>query len=228
MLSNPLRIFDCKLETCREQLLSAPKILDFLCPPCDTHFQTFRKYLSIADITPSINAGMVRGLDYYTRTAFEVTTGALGAQNAVLGGGRYNGLARELGGPDIPGIGFAIGLERLLSLIEPNDAQLSPVPHLFVAFLGDQAGRVAFDLANGLRKVGIRTEVDYAGRSLKSQMRRANKLNCPYTLILGDREIAAGEVQWRDMRSSLQETLPLDGLFETIRGKLLEKGQTLV
>jgi len=171
---------------------------------------------------------MVRGLDYYTRTAFEVTTGALGAQNAVLGGGRYNGLARELGGPDIPGIGFAIGLERLLSLIEPNDAQLGPVPHLFIAFLGDQAGRVAFDLANGLRKAGIRTEVDYAGRSLKSQMRRANKLNCPYTLILGDREIAAGVVQWRNMRSSLQETLALDGLFETVREKLLEKGQTLV
>ena len=228
MNTNPLRIFDCKLETCREQLRSAPKILDFLCPACDTHFRTFREYLSIANITPEINAGMVRGLDYYTRTAFEVTTGALGAQNAVLGGGRYNGLARELGGPDIPGIGFAIGLERLLSLIEPNIAQPGPVPHLFVAFLGDQAGRVAFDLANALRKVGIRTEVDYAGRSLKSQMRRANRLNCPYTLILGDREIAAGEVQWRDMRSSLQETLPLDGLFETVRGKLLEKGQTLV
>ena len=228
MHSNPLRIFDCKLEGCREQLQSAPKILDSLCSPCNAHFQTFREYLSIADITPLINAGMVRGLDYYTRTAFEVTTGALGAQNAVLGGGRYNGLARELGGPDIPGIGFAIGMERLLSLIEPNGAQLSPAPHLFIAILGDQAGRIAFDLANGLRKVGMRTEIDYAGRSLKSQMRRANKLNCPYTLILGDRELASGEVQWRDMRGSLQETLPLNGLFETVRRKLLEKGQTLV
>jgi len=182
------------------------------------------QYLNVAGIPYQVNGRMVRGLDYYQRTAFEVTADVLGAQNAVLGGGRYNGLAKELGGPDIPGIGFAIGMERLLSMIDIADEEVRRMANLFIAHLGDAAKCRAFELANTLRKIGIRTELDYSGRSLKSQMRRADKLKCRYVLILGDRELAEGQVQWRDMSDGEQERLPLDGLAETVRNILSKRG----
>lgn len=226
--TNPLRIFDCKLESCRKQIEKAPEILDSLCTDCNSHFETFMHYLSLANIPFQVNGRMVRGLDYYTRTAFEVTTDVLGAQNAVLGGGRYNGLAKELGGPDIPGIGFAIGMERLLSLIDIADEEFRIAADLFIAHLGEAAKRRSFELANTLRKLGIRAELDYTGRSLKSQMRRADKLKCRYALILGDRELAEGQVQWRDMSGGEQEQLPLEGLAETVRNILSKRGQAVV
>jgi histidyl-tRNA synthetase len=160
---------------------------------------------------------MVRGLDYYTRTTFEVTSEFLGAQNAVVGGGRYDHLVRDLGGPDISGIGFAIGFERLAAMMPEGDADaVVPGPVLFIAALGEKALEKAFFLCNRLRMKGIRVEMDHAGRSLKSQMKRADKLKSLYTLILGDREILENKALLRNMLSSTQEEVGLDRLEETI------------
>jgi histidyl-tRNA synthetase len=162
---------------------------------------------------------MVRGLDYYTRTTFEVTTEFLGAQNAVVGGGRYDHLVRDLGGPDISGIGFAIGVERLAAMIPEADADAPDQgrsPLLFIAALGEAALEKAFFLCNCLRMKGIRVEMDHAGRSLKSQMKRADRLKSAYTLILGEREITENKALLRNMLSSSQTEVGLDRLEETI------------
>ena len=159
---------------------------------------------------------MVRGLDYYTRTTFEVKTEFLGAQNAILGGGRYDHLVRDLGGPDISGIGFAIGLERLAALIPDQEKNPADSPFLFIAALGEQAVDKAFFLCNRLRMRGIRVEMDPSGRSLKSQMKRADKLNSTFVLILGEREISENRALLRNMQSSTQEEIALDQLEETI------------
>ena len=214
--TNPLRVFDCKMEGCGEIITDAPKLLDYICPECRDHFEKVKEYLRVFDIHFEINTKMVRGLDYYTRTAFEVTTELLGAQNAIAGGGRYDRLIEELGGPDIPGIGFAIGLERLIALLPMKDEEFAIPPHLFVAALGDEAQKFAYTLCNRLRMQGIRTEMDYSGKSLKSQMRRSNKFNSRYTLILGEREMEGKKAELRDMKEGTQETLSLDNIEETI------------
>jgi histidyl-tRNA synthetase len=214
--TNPLRVFDCKMEGCREIISDAPKLLDYICPECQNHFETVKKYLKVFNISFEINSKMVRGLDYYSRTAFEVTTELLGAQNAIAGGGRYDRLIKELGGPDIPGIGFAIGIERLISLLPMKDAEFATHPHLFIAAIGDEAQEFAYTLCNHLRIQGIRTEMDYSGKSLKSQMRRSNKFNSRYTLILGEREIQEKKAELRNMKKGTQETLSLDNIEKTI------------
>ncbi len=214
--ANPLRVFDCKMEGCREIISDAPKLLDYICPECQDHFEKVKEYLKVFDIPFEINAKMVRGLDYYTRTAFEITTKLLGAQNAIAGGGRYDRLIKELGGPDIPGIGFAIGIERLISLLPMKDEEFATHPHLFIAALGDEAQEFAYTLCNHLRIQGIRTEMDYSGKSLKSQMRRSNKFNSRYTLILGEREIQEKKAELRNMKKGTQETLSLDNIEEAI------------
>jgi histidyl-tRNA synthetase len=163
-----------------------------------------------------INPRMVRGLDYYTKTTFEVTTDFLGAQNAIVGGGRYDGLVKELGGPDIPGIGFAIGCERLLAMIPVKNESFSAKPDLFIAALGDESQQLAFRLCNHFRMSGILTEMDYLGKSLKSQMKRADKFQCAYTLILGEKELRERKAELRNMRQGTQETIGLDGIEETI------------
>jgi histidyl-tRNA synthetase len=162
-----------------------------------------------------LNPKMVRGLDYYTRTTFEVTTEFLGAQNAVVGGGRYDHLVRDLGGPDIPGIGFAIGLERLAAMMTVGNSGHAPL--LFIVALGEMAMEKAFLLCNSLRIQGIRVEMDYAGRSLKSQMKKADKLKSAYTLILGEREIEEKRAHLRNMHTSTQEEVGLDQLEENIK-----------
>ena len=220
--TNPLRIFDCKVETCRKALASAPTLLDFICPDCSSHFESVREYLGMFDVPFKVNPRMVRGLDYYTRTAFEVTTTALGAQNAVAGGGRYNGLVKELGGPDIPGIGFAIGLERLASLISLDEKDVVPRPDLFIAPLGEVAKTWSFALCNYFRMLGIRTEMGYGGKSLKSQMKRADKLKSRTTLILGDNEINEGTAELRDMSSGTQEKVSLDN-FDLLAKLIMNK-----
>jgi histidyl-tRNA synthetase len=213
---NPLRVFDCKTTNCIELIDHAPKILDFLCPDCSDHFAKVEESLKNFDISFEIEPKMVRGLDYYAKTAFEVVTEHLGAQNAVAGGGRYDGLVKDLGGPDVPGIGFAIGCERLISISPLNDRELLLPPHLFIASLGDDAQKLAFTICNRLRIHGIQTEMDYSGKSLKSQMKRADKLSSHYTLILGDREILEGKAELRNMKKGTQETLGLENLEETI------------
>ncbi len=214
--TNPLRVFDCKVQRCGEIISHAPRLTEFLCPPCRDHFVKLQACLNLFEIPFNINEKMVRGLDYYTRTAFEVTTEFLGAQNAILGGGRYDHLVRDLGGPDIPGIGFAIGLERLAALTPDRGKDGEEGPLLFIAALGDRAVEKAFFLCNRLRMKGIRVEVDYTARSLKSQMKRADKLKSSFALIIGEREIDDNRALLRNMRTSTQEEVALDELEHTI------------
>ncbi len=213
---NPLRVFDCKTTTCIEVVDHAPQILHFLCPGCMDHFTRVKEALGMFAIAFEVNPKMVRGLDYYAKTTFEVVTEHLGAQNAVAGGGRYDGLVKDLGGPDIPGIGFAIGLERLISISPIMDERFLISPQLFIAALGDKAQKLAFSICNRLRTMGIKTEMDYSGKSLKSQMKRADKLSARYALILGEREILENKAEFRDMQKGTQETIGLDDLESTI------------
>jgi histidyl-tRNA synthetase len=210
MRTNPLRVFDCKVEACRSAIASAPTLFADLCPECRDHFEKVKEFIDIFDIPYVVNPKMVRGLDYYTRTAFEVVSKALGSQNAVAGGGRYDNLVRELGGPDIPGIGFAVGLERLASLVAKDPRELVRRPDLFIAALGDAARLWAFTLCNYFRMLGIRTELSHVEKSLKSQMKRADKTGSRFTLILGDKEILEKKAGLRDMGTGVQEEISLE------------------
>ena len=218
--TNPLRIFDCKVDDCKQTILGAPQVTDYLCTACVNHFEGVKEYLSMAGLTYVLNPRMVRGLDYYTRTAFEVVSYGLGSQNAVTGGGRYDNLFQEIGGVDIPGIGFAVGMERLISLL-PRDKGLVRYPDLFIATLGEDTKREAYRLANQLHLEGLRAEFDYEGKSLKSQMRRADKLKASYTLILGGDEMKRGKAVLRNMADKSQEDIPMDDLAGTLKTKLL-------
>jgi histidyl-tRNA synthetase len=214
MERNPLRAFDCKVPSCQKIMSEAPLISDYLCPSCAEHFAAVRSYLETLEIAYEVNPRMVRGLDYYTKTAFEVVAGELGAQNAVAAGGRYDQLEAALGGPDIPGIGFAIGMERLL-LILP-DEPLPSGPSLFIAVLGERPQRKALGLSYKLNRAGVRTLIDYEGRSLKAQMRRADKCGARYVLIIGEEEQRTGQAILRDMEEKKQEEIPLPSIFEEI------------
>lgn len=214
---NPLRILDCKVERCRELSRDVPVILDVLCDECKAHLQGVEHYLQTIGIPYVVNPHIVRGLDYYTRTAFEFIAGGLGAQNTVLAGGRYDKLVHELGGPETPAIGFAAGIERLLLAIEGSQQIPAYTGPVFIAALGDNAREYAFKLANELRQSGIPASFDYAGRSLKAQMKEANKQSAWFSVIIGDDEITRGEAPLRDMRTAEQTTLPLPKIVETLR-----------
>ncbi len=216
--TNPLRVFDCKNEECQAQLTDAPVILDFLCADCRRHFAQVKSLIGGAGLSYTVNPRMVRGLDYYTRTAFEVVAGELGAQNAVCGGGRYDGLAQEIGGPRVPAIGFAIGVERLVMLL-PEEKNFSPFPDVFLALLGEEAQRRGFALAQEMREAGIWVEIDLHARSLKSQMRRADHLKTPLVLILGQEELNQGKVVLRDMGTKNQEEIPIEDLVGRVKVK---------
>jgi len=213
--TNPLRVFDCKVETCGSIISNAPSILDFLCSDCEGHFSQVKTLLNDLHISFSINPRMVRGLDYYTKTAFEVKTNALGAQNAIAGGGRYNGLVSSLGGPEVAGIGFGVGFERLIACL-PEEGINKFKTDLFIAALGAQAQKHAFGLTNELRRAGISAEMDYADKSLKSQLKRADKLNSSFALIFGDKEIDEKQTLFRNMQTKDQQAIPFDGLLESI------------
>jgi histidyl-tRNA synthetase len=218
--TNPLRIFDCKVETCQGAIANSPKVSDFICPECQKHFDKVKEYLETAGLTYILNPRMVRGLDYYTRTAFEVVSYQLGSQNAVTGGGRYDNLFQEIGGLDVPGIGFAIGMERLVSLLS-KDREFVQTPHLFIAALGEGTLKEAYQIINQLHLEGIRAELDYEGKSLKSQMRRADKLKARYVLILGEDELKRGKAVLRNMESKSQEEIPINKLLETLKSKIV-------
>lgn len=211
---NPLRTFDCKVQGCQEVVATAPLVGDYLCQECAEHFTSVKTYLEIIGVPYEVNPRMVRGLDYYTKTTFEVVAKGMGAQNAVAAGGRYDHLIEELGGPDIPGIGFAIGMERLL-LILPAESPPSSPP-LFLSALGEEARREAFRLSYRLNLAGVNTMVDYEGRSLKAQMRRANKFGARYVLILGEDELRRGKVIIRDMEEKSQHEVPLTTVVEQV------------
>jgi len=218
--TNPLRIFDCKVETCQEAIADAPQVIHFICDECQKHFDKVKEYLGMAGLAFILNPRMVRGLDYYTRTAFEVVSYQLGSQNAVTGGGRYDNLFQEIGGLDVPGIGFAIGMERLVSLL-PKEKEFIQYPSLFIAALGEETYREVYRLVNQLHLEGIRAELDYEGKSLKSQMRRADKLKAQYVLIMGEEELKRGRAVLRNMGTKFQEEVPLQGLIDTLRKKIL-------
>ena len=205
--TNPLRTLDCKVPGCIEASTGAPSVLEHLCSGCDDHFSSVRRYLDLSTTPYSINSRMVRGLDYYTRTTFEMVTGLLGSQSAVAAGGRYDGLISQLGGPAIPGIGFAMGLERVALLL--GSQEFISLPDLFIATMGEGDRDVAFRLMDDLLKSGVRVEMDYEGKSLKSQMRRADKLKARYSVVIGGNEVASGRASFKRMADGLQSDAAL-------------------
>jgi len=218
--SNPLRVFDCKAPSCQPLMANLPTITDNLCDPCREHFKKFQEFLNERGIAYLINKRLVRGLDYYMRTTFEILSGSLGAQDALVGGGRYDGLTEALDGPPTKGFGFAMGLDRLLlSITDPNALSPYQGPEYFLATLGDKAFRYATLLARKLRAHGSRVYLDFDGRSLKSQMRLAGKLKAVHTVIIGEEEMKSGKLVVRDMETSKQEEMAEPELLELERQK---------
>jgi histidyl-tRNA synthetase len=209
---NPLRALDCKEPGCIRATKDAPSILDSLCSACSAHFATVQRLLRETGVPFTLNPRMVRGLDYYCRTTFEWTTTQLGSQSAVAAGGRYDGLVEQLGGPAIPGVGFAMGVERLTMLLRMQEAAAAKGPSLFVVWVGEKARDWAFPLVHRLRQKGVSVEIEGETRSLKSQMRRADKLKAVSVLIVGDDELAKGKAVLRDMASKQQAEIGLDGI----------------
>ena len=225
--SNPLRILDCKKPTCKEATQNAPEPVESLCAECADHFKAVRKGLNLLSIPHHINPRLVRGLDYYTKTAFEMTTTNLGAQNAVAAGGRYDNLVELLGGPKTPAIGFAIGIERVVALIHANDPQHTipsnkNSPTLFIAPLGEAANRLLLPILFSLRKKKIRSEMGNPIRSLKSQIKQADKLSSKYLLIVGDTELQTGKGILRNMTTKEQVEVLLDDPIETLISRILQ------
>lgn len=204
---NPLRIIDCKEEACKKINENAPKITDYLCDECQTHFDGLKSRLDLVGLSYTVNPRIVRGLDYYTKTVFEFVTTALGSQGTVCGGGRYDNLVEQIGGASVPGIGFGMGLERVLMLMEaegveiPNDESVT----VFFASMGDKANAKAFELCYALRTKGVSAETDHIGRSFKSQFKYADKIKAKYVIALGDNEIESGECKVKNMADG-QET----------------------
>jgi histidyl-tRNA synthetase len=211
---NPLRIFDCKEETCRELSQDFPKITDFLCSECEEHFKSFCENLNSYGIPFRIEPRMVRGLDYYTKTTFEIISPKLGAQDAILGGGRYDDMMKEFGGPDICGIGFAMGLERFLSVVPFHEERGL---FLYIAYLGDAAKKAGMGLARKLRKKGVECLIEYRDRSLKNQMSRANKLGAAWVLIVGEDEVEANRYQLKNMETGDQKEVSAEEIPNQIR-----------
>jgi len=214
---NPLRILDCKVESCQKALEGAPATIDHLCPACDDHFTIVRTALKKQGVDFLVDKSLVRGLDYYTRTAWEIKTTTLGAQSAVAGGGRYDGLVQELGGPATPAIGFAIGFDRLVAVmaqleLESKGSSLD----LFIVALGDAALAKGYLWSCQLNQNGIRTEVDFRGKSLKSLMKRANKLNATHVLIVGENELNENQLILRNMDTKDQRFISLDNLVSEL------------
>ncbi len=217
---NPLRLLDCKKEACSAMADEAPRIAKSLCNDCDDHFGRLRSYLDALDRPYEVNHRMVRGFDYYTKTVFEVWAEGIGAQNAVCGGGRYDGLIGMVGGPETPAIGFASGIERIILTmkqegIEPPD---TPKPSVFVAYLGAEAKKAAVLLAQELRTAGIRTAALWEDRSLKAQMKQADRLGAGCVLIIGEDEVKDGVVTVRRMADSTQATVPRADVVEAVSG----------
>ena len=217
--TNPLRVLDCKAAGCTEATTAAPSVLDHLCPECEDHFHKVQHHLNALQVPYAINNRMVRGLDYYTKTTFEMVTTALGAQNAVAAGGRYDGLIQELGGPALPGIGFAMGVERLVLLLDASKLKAS-VPQLFIAALGERAQQEGFVMLNRLQHQGIYAEMDFSGKSLKAQMRLANKLDSVFSIVLGDNELETGSVSLKRMADGTEKRVELHTLAAVVAAAL--------
>jgi len=219
--TNPLRVLDCKVDA--DKFIDSPVMLDHLCGPCKTHFDTVEAGLKRLGIPFEVNPRLVRGLDYYTRTTFELVMGHMGAQNTVAAGGRYDGLVKELGGPASPGIGFALGVERAVSLMNAG-AIASEKPPLFIAALGDEAVSFVMPVINQLRLSGVRVDTDYTGASLKSQMKKADKSGAGHTLIIGEQEINTGKGILRNMQTREQSEVSLENIIAELQNKFSGRG----
>ena len=220
---NPLRLLDCKVESCQPVIAAAPHIQDYLCPECQEHFATLRRYLDALGRPYTLNHRLVRGLDYYTKTVFEVWAQGIGAQNAICGGGRYDGLAQELSGEPTPGIGFGSGMERLVLAMKEQGIQVPglPAPQVALAYIGPQAKVRALQLVNALREANIRAILTFGDRSLKAQLRAASRAQVAYALILGEEELAADQVILQDMlHDAPQERLGQAEVVATLRNRL--------
>ena len=226
---NPMRILDCKSPVCSKIAADAPIGLDYLCDPCKTHFEAVKSRLDDLNIVYNINPKIVRGLDYYTRTVFEFVSDNIGAQGTVCGGGRYDGLVKELGGPDLPALGFAMGLERLLMIIKNAGLEL-PAPStcdIYIANMGETAAKKAAQIAATLRDEGFFAEYDLSGRTLKAQMKYANKINAKYCIVLGDDELSSGKANLKNMSKGGQTEIDIDdiieAMYETINQSAIEE-----
>ena len=217
---NPLRILDCKNPKCQELSVGAPEITDCLCDECADHFGKVKSYLTAAGVEFTCDPRLVRGLDYYTKTAFEIKYEPLGAQSAVAGGGRYDGLVEEIGGAPTPAVGFAVGLERVMLAMETQGLfpEREGRADAFVVAMGDAAREEAFRLLAELRDAGLAALTDYAGRSMKSQMKQADKAKARYALILGEDELGKGVVTLRNMETSAQEQVARDEIVNKLLG----------
>ena len=207
LVRNPLRLLDCKEEVCRRIMADAPRVAEHLCEACRVHFDEVKRLLAAAGVAFSEDARLVRGLDYYVRTAFEALAPNLGAQNAVGGGGRYDGLVEALGGPPLAGVGFAFGVERLL--LAAGATTTVQAPYVCVIPLADAATLAAFQMARRLRVAGVRCELESSGRSVKSAMRRADRLGAHFAVLLGDDELQAGRATVRDLRAQRDHRVAL-------------------
>ena len=219
--TNPLRAFDCKKEECRELMSRAPRIVDYLCDDCRAHYDTVKALLSAAGLRFTEDYTLVRGLDYYTRTVFEVqVTEGMGSQNAIGGGGRYDRLMEEIGGMSTPGFGFALGYERCLLALQANGFNFAPaLKHdFYIACVDDSVRGKAFAILQGLRDIGMRGDVDHQHRSLKGQFKQADKLRADYVIVLGPDEVAAGVARVRNMTSHHEFTVPISEAARMISG----------
>ena len=222
--TNPLRAFDCKKPTCRDVMDLAPKLRDELCRDCAAHYSAVKGYLDDLGIAYVEDPSLVRGLDYYTRTVFEIQAPGLGAQNAIGGGGRYDRLMEQFGGPPTPGLGFALGFERTLLVMQAQGLRV-PAPataEVYVARAQPEVASAVFELAARLREAGIAAELDHQARSLKSQFKQADRLGARFVLVVGPDELAGGEVTVRAMATSQERRAPLSGIAEVLQGLLAE------
>jgi histidyl-tRNA synthetase len=217
---NPLRVLDCKVESCQPVLRGAPQLLDRLCPDCRAHFDAVKAALEQLGVPHTVDPRLVRGLDYYVRTAYEFTSDVLGAQSAVAGGGRYDGLVELLGGPAVPGIGFALGQERLALMMEAAGRQSpEPRPEVFLVAADEAGARAAMSLAAALRKAGVACDLDPRGGKLKAQFRHAERVRARYALVLGGNEVASGEARLKDMETREEKPVALAELVQRLGGR---------
>lgn len=219
---NPMRILDCKSPVCKELCENAPVVIDYLCDECEEHFNEVKKHLDWAGITYTVNPHIVRGLDYYTRTVFEFVSGDIGAQSTVCGGGRYDGLIAQMGGQPTPSLGFAMGIERLMMVLEAQNADMPEAPtcDLYIASMGDNASLKATALCNSLREDGFSVQTDICAKGLKAQMKFANKIGAKFTLVLGDDELNNNTAKLKNMQSGEETEIALSELSEELLSAL--------
>ena len=217
---NPMRIIDCKEEKCKEAAKGAPRLLDMVCDECREHFEGLKNNLEFMGIDYQVDSNIVRGLDYYTKTVFEITSDDLGAQSTVCGGGRYDGLVEQLGGAPTPGIGFGLGIERLIMCMKAQNVRIpdKKVQKIFVCNMGDDAKTFAMKLTDDLRKAGISASCDNMKKSLKAQMKYADKIKSEYTVIIGDNEISSGECSLKNMTTGENTQIKIKDIAEFIKG----------